>query len=111
MTDFGVKTTLLARNKILTMVDQEIVASLETRMNVLGLDVRLGTPFTSVQFIRGGMKRVNLQNGDHVDAQVVLCALGRPTNVDDLKLNNAGVIIEKGVIKIDEYQKTNVPGI
>ena len=111
MTALGVKTTLLARNKMLTLVDQEVVASLETSMKVLGLDVRLGTPFTSVQDIGGGMKRVNLQNGGHVDAQVVLCALGRPPNVDGLKLENAGVIVEKGAIKVDEYQNTNIPGV
>ena len=37
--------------------------------------------------------------------------MGRPANFDPLKLENAGVIVEKNAIKVDEYQNTNVPGI
>jgi len=40
-----------------------------------------------------------------------LCALGRPPNLTSLKLENAGVEVAKGAVKVDEYQNTTVEGI
>lgn len=50
-------------------------------------------------------------DGAYLVADKVLCALGRPPNVEPLNLQNAGVEVEKGAIKVDEYQNTNVSGI
>ena len=41
----------------------------------------------------------------------MLSALGRPPNIEPLKLANAGVEVVDGAVKVDEYQNTNVPGI
>ena len=49
MQALGVKTTLLARNKLLNQVDQELIPHLLESMNKLGLDTRLKTPFTKVE--------------------------------------------------------------
>ena len=37
--------------------------------------------------------------------------MGRPPLFEPLKLENAGIVVEKNAIKVDEYQNTNVPGI
>ena len=44
-------------------------------------------------------------------ADCCLAALGRPPNFGHLKLENAGVTVEKGAIKVDEFQNTSVEGI
>jgi glutathione reductase (NADPH) len=111
MAAFGVKTTLLARNKMLTLVDQELIPILQNCMKKLNLDARLATPWNSVEKLPDGLYRVNLADGTHIDAHAVLSALGRPPNFAPLKLENAGVVIEKNAIKVDEYQNTNVDGI
>lgn len=112
MVALGVKTTLLARSKILRgMTDQELIPILMENMAKLHLDCRPNTPFTSVEKLENGLLRVNLADGGHVDAEKVLSALGRPPAVDDLKLDNAGVVVEKGAVKVDEWQNTNVEGI
>ena len=49
------------------------------------------------------MYRVNLKDGSSLEAEAVLCATGRPPNVEDLKLENAGVLLEKGAVKVDEF--------
>jgi len=108
----GVKTTLVARGKILRgMVDQEIIPILKENMAKLHLDCRTDTPFESVEKLENGLLRVNLADGTSVEAEKVLSALGRPPAVDALKLENAGVEVVEGAVKVDEFQNTNVPGI
>jgi dihydrolipoamide dehydrogenase len=41
----------------------------------------------------------------------VLVALGRPPNVSPLGLDEIGVKVERGAIKVDEFQNTSVPNI
>ena len=112
MAAFGVKTTLLCRSKFLSHVDQELIEVLLDSMNKLGLDARTKSPFTGVSKLDNGLLRVALADGGHVDAEKVLVALGRPPNVEPLKLDNAGVKIDKsGLVIVDEFQNTNVEGI
>ena len=112
MQAFGVETTILARNKFLNHVDQELIEVLLESMQKLGLDARTKTPFTGVSKLDNGQLRVALADGGHVDADSVLCALGRPPNVAPLLLQNAGVEVDSsGAIVVDAYQNTSVPGI
>lgn len=112
MQAFGVETTVLARNKFLAHVDQELIEILLESMKKLGLDARTQTPFTGVTKLENGLLRVTLADGGHVDAESVLAALGRPPNVGPLLLENAGVKVDaSGAVLIDEFQNTNVPGI
>lgn len=91
MQAFGVKTTLLARNQLLSYVDQDLIEILLDCMNKLGLDARVKSPFTGVSKLDNGMLRVALADGGHVDAETVLVAIGRPPMVEKLQLENAGV--------------------
>ena len=112
MKALGVKTTLIVRSELLRgHVDSELIPILMENMQKLHLDCRINTPFTGVEKLDNGMYRVNLADGTSVEAEKVLSAIGRPPNVDDLNLGNAGVEVVKGAIKVDDYQNTNVPGI
>ena len=85
MQALGVKTTLLARNQLLSHVDQELIPHLLESMQKLGLDARLKTPFTKVE--KSGDKfKVYTEAGDVLEADRVLCALGRPPLVEPLNL-------------------------
>lgn len=112
MQSLGVKTTLVARNKLLTGVDQELIEPLVESMTKYGLDVRRSTPFTSISKQANGLMRVNFKNGEFVESEKVLSALGRPANTESMLLENAGVETNKsGQIIVDDYLNTNVPGI
>ena len=64
MAALGVKVTLIARNKMLTLADQELIPILLDSMGKLGLDCKLATPFNSVEKLENGMMQVNLANGE-----------------------------------------------
>jgi len=46
-----------------------------------------------------------------IDCDVVLSAVGVTPNTENIGLETLGIKTEKGLIKVDEFYKTNVPGI
>ena len=113
MQAFGVKTTILIRDIPLRHVDKEVVDLLVENMKKLDLDVRLKTPFTKVtRDADSGLLTVHTEKEDEIfQAEKVLFALGRPPKVKNLGLEEIGVELEKGAIKVDEHHNTTVPGI
>jgi len=60
----------------------------------------------------GAAVQIELDDGTHVEAEKVLCALGRVANVEGLELENAGVKLNsRGLIIVDEHCRTASPGI
>ena len=41
----------------------------------------------------------------------MLSAAGVTPNIENIGLEEAGVLIEKGMVKVDAFYRTNVPGI
>lgn len=55
---------------------------------------------------------LHLENGEKYEVDCVIWAIGREPATKNLNLEAAGVAINKsGVVKVDEYQNTNVPHI
>jgi dihydrolipoamide dehydrogenase len=48
---------------------------------------------------------------EQVEAEVVLSAVGITPNIENIGLEEAGVAVENGRIKVDEYYRTNVDGV
>lgn len=46
-----------------------------------------------------------------VEAEVVLSAVGVAPNIENIGLEDAGVEVEKGKVKVDEFYKTTVDGV
>jgi len=84
-------------------VDEELIPILQENMTKLGLDWRCGVSHKSVEKLDNGMLRVNLNNDESIETEAVLIATGRGPNVEPLKLENAGVVVERGAIKVDEF--------
>ena len=45
-----------------------------------------------------------------IECDVVLSAVGVVSNVENIGLEDVGILVEKGKIKTDEFYKTNMPG-
>ena len=46
-----------------------------------------------------------------VEAEIVLSAVGIVTNLENIGLEEAGIELEKGKIKVDDFYRTNVEGV
>jgi NAD(P) transhydrogenase len=56
--------------------------------------------------------RVILNSGEQIITDALLAAVGRTSNTDKLRLENAGIHpAERGLIKVNEYYQTEIPHI
>ncbi len=59
-----------------------------------------------------GSLTLTFTNGESVNADCVIWAIGRHPATDNIGLDAIGVALdERGYIKVDEYQNTSVPGV
>ncbi len=110
--EFSCEVTLVLRgDALLRGYDQQIVDRLLQISVAKGLNFRFNAPLERIEKLDDGVLRVHVGGGAPIDADVVLFATGRVPNIKGLGLENAGVALEKGAIKVDEYNKTNVDSI
>ena len=75
-----------------------------------GIGFELGARFESVKHTDSGVP-VTLEGGKTLDAELLLVAVGRGPVSADLGYEEAGVEMERGFVKVDEYCRTSVPTI
>ncbi len=94
--------------------DQDLVKPLHKRIAKRYENIFLGTKVTRVQAQKKGLK-VYLEGGKAPEAATfdkILVAVGRRPNGDLIGVENAGVFVdERGFIKVDAQQRTNVANI
>ncbi len=109
----GVKTTLVYRGKeILARFDADIRKGLHEAMVAKGITILCETVLEGVR--RGDDNRLHAitSKGQALDCDVVMLAVGRLPNTDDLGLENAGVAVDKtGAVAVDAYSRTNIENI
>ncbi len=110
---FGIKVTLLEkREQLLRFVDQEIVQALIYQMRRTGVTVRLGEEIASVTMDEYNRASTNLKSGKTIVADVLLYAMGRLANTDELNLPAIGLSMDaQGQIPVNENYQTNIPHI
>jgi len=110
----GVEVTLIdQRPVILDFVDREIVDALAYHLRQMGTTFRLGEKVTRVG-IDPQRDRVfaELESGKKVQADVLLYAVGRQANGDQIRLEAAGLQPDpRGKINVNKYLQTSVPHI
>lgn len=109
----GVETTLIYRGKqILSRFDQDMRQGLQSAMIAKGIRVICEDIIKDVSEADGGRRAVTTKTGETLIVDQVMLALGRVPNTGSLGLETAGVAQDdRGAIVVDEYSRTNVPGI
>ena len=108
----GVDTTLLYRgDKILRGFDDDVRDHLTVEMKKKGIDVVTGQVFTKIEK-HGDVLQGTLTNGEVLEADQIMFAIGRAPYTQGLGLEHAGVETRaNGAIKVDEYSQTTVDHI
>jgi len=112
---FGVKVTLVeALPQILPFEDAEIAALARKSFERQGIEVLSATNVSSVEKRGDGMV-ATLTGADgatrQIEAERLLSAAGVVANVEGLGLEALGVKIERGVIAVDGFGRTNIAGV
>ncbi len=110
----GTQVTLVeALPHILPREDEEIGKELEKIFRKKGITIFTSTQITAIEKTSKGIK-AKLQTPKEpkqVEADLALLAIGIAPNTENLGLEALGVKTEKGRIVVDEFYRTNVPGI
>ncbi len=110
----GTEVTLVEMlPRLVPVEDEDISAELQKSFKKQGIKVHTNT---KVENLKKGKNNVTLtlsKNGktEEVKADYALMAIGVQGNIEGLGLEEAGVEIEKGWIKVNKYYQTNVPGV
>jgi glutathione reductase (NADPH) len=111
--ELGVEVALVTRgDKMLRSYDQEIVDKLVGITREKGIDLRFDFPFKSIKKQADGSLLVDGGDQGAIETDLVLFAIGRIPKSMDIGLETVGVALDKdGAVIVDEYNRTNVPGI
>lgn len=110
---FGSHVTLVNRtDTILRQYDQQIVDRLIQISLRKGIDFKFHATIERIEKGDGGNLHVTMTGCDDIEADQVLFAVGRNPNTRGMGLEAVGVEMgEKGEIKVDADNRTNVPSI
>ncbi len=110
----GTKVTLVEfMPNIVPVEDDDISKQLEKSFNKMGINVMTSSSVESVDTSGSGCKvKVKTAKGEEIiECDIVLSAAGVVSNLENIGLEEVGVITDKGKVLINDFYQTNIPGI
>ena len=111
---YGAEVTIVEMlPHLLPNEDEDVSRQLERFYTAMGISVLTGTGVEDVRVDPTGVTVVVKKGDESQDlrAEKVLIGVGFGANSDALGLGEAGVELDRGWIKVDDYCQTNVPGV
>ncbi|CAN5318022.1 dihydrolipoyl dehydrogenase [soil metagenome] len=98
--------------RLVPVEDEEVSKELERQFRKSGIKVMTGASVESLDTKGDGVKAtVKTSKGtEELHADIVLSAVGVTPNTENIGLEETGIKLEKGLIAVDEYYRTNVEG-
>ena len=111
----GTKVTLVEfMPNILPVEDEEVSKQIGRSFKKAGINVLVKSTVESID-TEGELLHVNVRNKkgelEVHEAEIVLSAVGIAPNVEGIGLEELGIEMERGKVKVDDYYHTNVEGI
>jgi mycothione reductase len=112
----GTRVSIVAYTEHLLRHEDDDVSAAFTALASSRWDVRTERTATAIERSPDGV-RLHVENADgdpedHIDAEMVLIAVGRVSNSDRLGLDAAGIVVhDDGRIVVDDYQRTTADGV
>jgi len=108
---FGAQVTIVEALAHLVPAEEESSSKLlERAFRKRGIGYELGARFSGVERTEHGV-RVTLEDGKTLEAELLLVAVGRGPVSAGLGYDEVGVAMDRGFVLVDDYCRTNVPGV
>ena len=108
---FGAEVTIIEALPHLVPNEEESVSKqLERAFRKRGIEYKLGVRFQGVTQDENGVV-VSLENGETVEAELLLVAVGRGPVTQGLGYEEVGVTMDRGFVITNERLATNLPGV
>jgi dihydrolipoamide dehydrogenase len=99
--------------RILPVEDEEVSKTMDKIFKKEGMKIYVNSEVTKVDTSGAGcIATVKTPDGEiKLEADIVLSAVGVATNIEGIGLEEVGVKTDKGKVVVDDFYKTNVPGV
>ncbi len=99
--------------RIVPVEDEEVSKALDRAFKKSGMKIYTSSEVTKVDTSgKGCVATVKTPDGEvKMEADIVLSAIGIDTNLEGIGLEEVGVKTDKGKVIVDDFYKTNVPGV
>ncbi|MEE3038043.1 MAG: dihydrolipoyl dehydrogenase [Bacteroidota bacterium] len=97
---------------IVPLEDEDISKQLARTFKKSGIKVMTNSSVESVDTSgKGCVVSVKTKKGDEkIECDVVLSAVGITANIENIGLEDVGIVTDKGKILVNDYYQTNIPG-
>lgn len=109
----GTKVTIVEfMPNIVPVEDEEVSKTLEKIYKKKGIDIYTNASVEKVNTSGAGcISTIKTATGTiEIETDIVLSAAGVIANLENIGLENAGIVTDKGKIVVDDYYQTNIPG-
>ncbi|HEU4849620.1 MAG TPA: dihydrolipoyl dehydrogenase [Terrimesophilobacter sp.] len=108
---WGAEVTIIeALPHLVPNEDETVSKQFERAFRKRGIDFKLGVRFQGVTQNESGVV-VTLENGETVEAEILLVAVGRGPSTAGLGFEEVGVTMDRGFVITNERLATNLPGV
>ena len=111
----GVRVTVVEYlPQLMPLEDEEVSKTMERAFRKLRATVLTSTTVKAVKVNAEGLCEVEIEGkkgAETLTADVVLSAVGIQSNIEGIGLEELGVAVERDKVVVDEFYRTNVPGV
>ncbi|GAA3792303.1 MULTISPECIES: dihydrolipoyl dehydrogenase [Corallibacter] len=97
---------------VVPVEDEDVSKQLERSFKKSGIKVMTSSEVTKVDTSGDGVKAtVKTKKGEEVlEADIILSAVGIKTNIENIGLEDVGIVVDRDKILVNDYYQTNIPG-
>ena len=97
---------------IVPVEDEDISKQLERSFKKNGINIMTSAEVTSVDTSGDGVKAtVKTKKGEEtLEADIILSAVGIKTNIENIGLEDVGIVVDRDKIIVNDFYQTNIPG-
>ena len=97
---------------VVPVEDEDVSKQLERSFKKSGIKIMTSAEVTSVDTSGKGVKAtVKTNKGEEVlEADIILSAVGIKTNIENIGLEDVGIVVDRDKIIVNDFYQTNIPG-
>ncbi|CAH8294296.1 dihydrolipoamide dehydrogenase [Mariniflexile fucanivorans] len=97
---------------VVPVEDEDVSKLLEKSFKKSGINIMTSAEVTKVDTSGDGVKAtVKTKDGEQIlEADIILSAVGIKTNIENIGLEDVGIVVDRDKILVNSFYQTNIPG-